>query len=157
MGVCASLAACLCFLVCLCLLCFEANKYDDDDDDHRLVYPELEWTVPVVFTLQPRSITAGRSGSGLVVSASDSGHRGRPERRMEFQTSGICWRGMLAGRSWKQTTVVNRSTRVGSGSWNLTVIPGPGENSVFANWRCTWVWIICRGFWNASNGRETLE
>ena len=33
MGVCASLAACLCFLVCLCLLCFEANKYDDDDDD----------------------------------------------------------------------------------------------------------------------------
>jgi len=32
MGVCASLAACLCFLVCLCLLCFEANKYDDDDD-----------------------------------------------------------------------------------------------------------------------------
>jgi len=33
MGVCASLTACLCFLVCLCLLCFEANKYDDDDDD----------------------------------------------------------------------------------------------------------------------------
>jgi len=33
MGVCASLAACLCFLVCLCLLCFEANKYDDDDVD----------------------------------------------------------------------------------------------------------------------------
>jgi len=33
MGVCASLAACLCFPVCLCLLCFEANKYDDDDDD----------------------------------------------------------------------------------------------------------------------------
>jgi len=33
MGVCASLAACLCYLVCLCLLCFEANKYDDDDDD----------------------------------------------------------------------------------------------------------------------------
>jgi len=33
MGVRASLAACLCFLVCLCLLCFEANKYDDDDDD----------------------------------------------------------------------------------------------------------------------------
>jgi len=33
MGVCASLAACLCFLVCLCSLCFEANKYDDDDDD----------------------------------------------------------------------------------------------------------------------------
>jgi len=33
MGVCDSLAACLCFLVCLCLLCFEANKYDDDDDD----------------------------------------------------------------------------------------------------------------------------
>jgi len=32
MGVCASLAACFCFLVCLCLLCFEANKYDDDDD-----------------------------------------------------------------------------------------------------------------------------
>ena len=31
-GVCASLAACLCFLVCLCLLCFEANKYDDNDD-----------------------------------------------------------------------------------------------------------------------------
>ena len=31
MGVCASLAACLCFLVCLCLLCFEANKYDDVD------------------------------------------------------------------------------------------------------------------------------
>ena len=25
MGVCASLAACLCFLVCLCSLCFEAN------------------------------------------------------------------------------------------------------------------------------------
>jgi len=25
MGVGASLAACLCFLVCLCLLCFEAN------------------------------------------------------------------------------------------------------------------------------------
>jgi len=22
----------ICFLVCLCLLCFEANKYDDDDD-----------------------------------------------------------------------------------------------------------------------------
>jgi len=33
MGVCASLAACLCFLVCLCLLCFGANKYDDDDND----------------------------------------------------------------------------------------------------------------------------
>jgi len=33
MGVCASLAAYLCFPVCLCLLCFEANKYDDDDDD----------------------------------------------------------------------------------------------------------------------------
>ena len=32
MGVCASLAACLNFLVCLCLLCFEANKYDDYDD-----------------------------------------------------------------------------------------------------------------------------
>ena len=32
MGVCTSMAACLCFLVCLCLLCFEANKYDDDDD-----------------------------------------------------------------------------------------------------------------------------
>jgi len=33
MGVCASLAACLCFFVCLYLLCFEANKYDDDDND----------------------------------------------------------------------------------------------------------------------------
>jgi len=31
-GCLCSLAACLCFLVCLCLLCFEANKYDDDDD-----------------------------------------------------------------------------------------------------------------------------
>jgi len=40
MGVCASLAACLCFLVCLCLLCFEANKYDDDDDD---IYSSEWW------------------------------------------------------------------------------------------------------------------
>jgi len=39
MGVCASLAACLCFLVCLCLLCFEANKYDDDDDEFDLLRP----------------------------------------------------------------------------------------------------------------------
>ena len=40
MGVYASLAACLCFLVCLCLLCFEANKYDDDDDDICRSYNE---------------------------------------------------------------------------------------------------------------------
>jgi len=41
MGVCASLAACLCFLVRLCLLCFEANKYDDDDEPQvcRLTTP----------------------------------------------------------------------------------------------------------------------
>jgi len=35
MGVCASLAACLCFLVCLCLFCVlrRINIDDDDDDD----------------------------------------------------------------------------------------------------------------------------
>jgi len=38
---CASLAACLCFLVCLCLLCFEANKYDDDDE---LALDVQRWT-----------------------------------------------------------------------------------------------------------------
>ena len=45
MGVCASLAACLCFLVCLCLLCFEANKYDDDDDVTRSYIILSQFTV----------------------------------------------------------------------------------------------------------------
>jgi len=43
MGVCASLAACLCFFVCLCLLCFEANKYDDDDDEYGREWVKHGW------------------------------------------------------------------------------------------------------------------
>ena len=46
MGVCASLATCLCFLVCLCLLCFGANKYDDDDD-MMMIFPKFTAVVKV--------------------------------------------------------------------------------------------------------------
>ena len=50
MGVCASLAACLCFLVCLCLLCFEENKYDDDDDDDEVIHEVAVAMRPVAIT-----------------------------------------------------------------------------------------------------------
>ena len=63
MGVCASLAACLCFLVCLCLLCFEANKYDDDDDDDD-DEGSVTFRIPLLFPGLRRYVYLVRRGVG---------------------------------------------------------------------------------------------